>query len=47
MDPLAIGIKMAELRQQLAPIGIKRYQAGAWAVPPEEVRKILTSEFAP
>jgi hypothetical protein len=45
MDPLAIGIKMAELRQQLASIGVKRYQAGAWAVPPEEVRKILTIEF--
>ena len=45
MDPLAIGIKMAELRQQLAPIGIKRYQAGAWAIPPEDVRKILASEF--
>lgn len=47
MDPLAIGIKMAELRHQLAPIGIKRYQSGAWAVPPEEIRKILTTEFAP
>ncbi len=47
MDPLAIGIKMAELRHQLMPIGIKRYQAGAWAVPPEEIHKILTSEFAP
>ena len=47
MDPLAIGIKMAELRQQLASIDIKRYQAGAWAMPPEEVRKILTTEFNP
>ena len=45
MDPLAIAIKMAELRHQLAPIGIKRYQAGAWAVPPDEVRKILANEF--
>ena len=45
MDPLAIGIKMAELRQQLAPIGITRYQAGAWAIPPADVRKILASEF--
>ena len=45
MDPLAIGIKMAELRMQLAPVGIKRYQAGAWAIPSEEVRKILASEF--
>ena len=45
MDPLAIGIKMAELRQQLAPIGIKRYQVGAWAIPHEDVRKILASEF--
>ena len=47
MDPLAIAIKTAEMRQQLAPIGIKRYQAGPWAVPPEDVRKILTGEFAP
>jgi allantoin racemase len=47
MDPLAIGIKMAELRHQLAPIVVKRYQAGAWAIPPEEVRKLLTTEFAP
>lgn len=46
MDPLAIGIKMAELRLQLAPIGIKRYQAGAWAIPPEEVRMLLASELA-
>ena len=45
MDPLAIGIKMAELRLQLAPIGIKRYQAGPWTVPPEDVRKLLASEF--
>ena len=45
MDPLAIGIKMAELRMQLAPIGIKRYQAGSWAVPPDEVRKLLANEF--
>jgi hypothetical protein len=45
MDPLAISIKMAELRAQLAPIGIKRYQAGAWAVPPEKVREILANEF--
>lgn len=46
MDPLAIGIKMAELRKQLEPIGIRRYQAGAWAIPPDEVRKILKNEFA-
>ena len=45
MDPLAIAIKMAELRLQLEPIGIKRYQAGSWAIPPEEVRKLLASEF--
>ena len=45
MDPLAVGIKMAKLQHQLAPIGIKRYQAGAWAIPPEDVRKILATEF--
>jgi allantoin racemase len=45
MDPLAIGIKMAELKQELAPVGIKPYRAGAWAVPPEEVRKLLENEF--
>jgi Asp/Glu/hydantoin racemase len=45
MDPLAIGIKMAELRLQLDPIGIKPYRAGSWAVPPDELRKLLTSEF--
>ena len=26
-------------------VGIKRYQAGAWAIPPEDVRKILATEF--
>jgi hypothetical protein len=45
MDPLAIGIKMAELMQQLEPLGIQRYKAGAWAVPPEEVRKLLAGEL--
>ena len=36
---------MAELRLQLQPIGIQQYQAGAWAIPPEAVRKLLASEF--
>lgn len=45
MDPLAIGIKMAELSLELKAIGVKRYQAGAWAVPPEEVREVLRKEF--
>ena len=45
MDPLAIGIKMAELSVQLKPLGIKRYQAGPWAVPPADLRKLLASEF--
>ncbi len=46
MDPLAIGIKMAELAPELKRLGIKPYQAGPWAVPPEEVRNLLRSEFA-
>lgn len=46
MDPLAIGIKMAELALEFKALGIQRYQAGAWAVPPDEVRKILAPEFA-
>jgi allantoin racemase len=45
MDPLAIGIKMAELKKELEPIGIKPYRAGAWAIPPEDVRTLLTSEL--
>ena len=45
MDPLAIGIKTAELMVELERIGIKRYQTGPWADPPDEVRKLLASEL--
>jgi hypothetical protein len=45
MDPLAIGIKMAELSPQMKSLGIRRYQAGAWAVPPEDIRSLLAREF--
>ena len=45
MDPLAAAIKTAELMVDLRRIGIKPYQAGAWAVPPADVRKLLASEF--
>lgn len=45
MDPLAVSIKTAELMVDLGRVGIKRYQAGAWAVPPADVRKLLVSEF--
>lgn len=45
MDPLAIGIKTAELMVDLAGIGIKRYAAGPWAVPSAEVRQILIGEL--
>lgn len=45
MDPLAIGIKTAELMVDLERVGIKRYQAGPWAVPSADVRKLLASEF--
>ena len=46
MDPLAIGIKIAELSLDFKRLGIQRYQAGPWAVPPEDVRKLLMSEFS-
>ena len=46
MDPLAISIKTAELMVDLERIGIKRYQTGPWAVPPEDVRKLLASELS-
>jgi len=45
MDPLAIGIKTAELMADLERVGIKKYKAGPWAVPPDEVRNLLVSEF--
>lgn len=45
MDPLAIGIKTAELMVDLAAVGITRYAAGAWAVPSAEVRAILVKEL--
>jgi hypothetical protein len=46
MDPLAIAIKTAELMLELEPLGVKRYQAGAWAPPPEDVRRLLLRELA-
>jgi len=45
MDPLAIGIKTAELMVDLERAGIKRYKTGSWTVPSEEVRKLLAKEF--
>ena len=45
MDPLAIGIKTAELMVDLGPIGIKRCQKGPWAAPSDEVRELLAKEF--
>jgi len=47
MDPLAIGIKTAELMVDLERVGIKRYQEGPWAVPSADVRKLLASELGP
>jgi len=46
MDPLAIGIKTAELMVDLAAVGIKPYAAGPWAVPSQEVRDILVKELS-
>ncbi len=46
MDPLAIAIKTAELTVDLERAGIKRYQAGSWAVPSTEVQTLLTKEFS-
>jgi len=45
MDPLAIGIKTAELMVELERAGIKPYRAGAWAVPPAELRNMLAKEL--
>jgi len=45
MDPLAIGIKTAELMVDLEHAGIKRYRSGQWAVPSEEVRNMLAEEL--
>ena len=45
MDPLAIGIKTAEMMVDLERAGIKRYKTGAWALPSDEVRKLLASEL--
>ena len=46
MDPLAAAIKTAETMVDLQRQAIRRYQAGAGAVPPAEVRELLASEFA-
>ncbi len=45
MDPLAIGIKTAELMVDLQKVGVKPYRAGAWAVPSEDVRQIIAKEL--
>jgi hypothetical protein len=45
MDPLAIGIKTAELMVDLGRAGIKPYRAGAWAPPANEVRTLLLKEL--
>jgi len=45
MDPLAIGIKTAELMVDLERSGIKRYARGSWAVPSADVRNLLANEL--
>ena len=45
MDPLAIGIKTAELMVALERTGIRRYRSGAWATPAAELRTLLAKEF--
>jgi allantoin racemase len=45
MDPLAIGIKTAELMVELERAGIKRFSSGAWSLPTAEVRELLKREF--
>ena len=45
MDPLAIAIKTAELMVDLESLGIRRYHAGPWALPAEDVRKLLVDEL--
>jgi hypothetical protein len=45
MDPLAIGIKTAELMVDLERAGIKRYTKGRWAAPSEDVRNLLEAEL--
>ena len=46
MDSLAIGIKTAELMTDLGRAGIKPYRSGRWAVPSDELRKVLADELA-
>ena len=46
MEPLTIGIKMAELMVDLEGTGIKRCQIGPYAAPSEEVREILAKELS-
>jgi allantoin racemase len=45
MDPLAIGIKTAELMVDLERTGIQRYRKGAWALPSDDVRDLLAREM--
>ncbi len=45
MDPLAVGIKTAEQMVDLERAGIKGYRAGPWAIPSDEVQKLLAKEF--
>jgi allantoin racemase len=45
MDPLAVGIKTAEMMVDLGQVGIRRSQSGAWAVPSADVRKLLVDEL--
>jgi len=45
MDPLAIGIRTAELMVELERTGITRYRSGAWATPAADLRALLAKEF--
>jgi allantoin racemase len=45
MDPLAAAIKTAESMVDLQRVGIRRYEAGPWAAPSPEVRRLLGEEF--
>jgi Asp/Glu/hydantoin racemase len=45
MDHLAAAIKTAETMVDLKRIGIQRYQAGPWALPDADVRKLLAGEL--
>ncbi len=45
MDQLACAIKTAEMMVELERVGIRRYEAGPWSVPPADVQKLLATEL--